>query len=228
MPALPPKKFADVFRRTRVLRFPRHSLATFGSSEITYNLVTPVSTHPPESRLRTGLVTASRPKILTPGMLAERFQGFGDSREFEGALQDVYREAFRALEYNFHNRLDAVSSRSMAARPLAESIRRDLDAAETGRAAVIQGSESGWQFSLMKFIVEETLRSFHANVQELDERGLFDPAQAALSRRRGEIESLFQAARRDPGRLRDLWEKLKSCGLFDEYQDRFFDLSRRP
>jgi hypothetical protein len=219
--------FKKILEETRVLRFPRHQLATFGSTEIQYHLVTAVSAAPAQSNLRTGLLIAKRPKIVTPESLADRFEGFGEqAKEFEKWLKEHYREAFRALEYNFRNQPENMHSHALDARELSANIERDLDRTSPPRSALLFAPESGWTFALMKFILEETWRSFKSNVQELEDRGLFDPAQADLQRRRRDIESLFRAARQDASALRVLGERLKEYGLFEEYQDRFFALVR--
>jgi hypothetical protein len=220
--------FLDILKQTRVLRAPRRTLSTFGSSEIHYNLVTAVSSDPASSTLRTGLVTASRPKILTRESIEKRFEGFGESAEdFMRMLNQIDSDAFRALEYNFQNRLDQTVPHAMDARELGDNIQKDLDRSEAARAAVILAPETGWRLSLMKFIVEETLRSFAGNVRELDEHGLFDPAQAAMAGKRREIETLFRRAAQNPSELGALGKALKQHGLFEEYQDRFFSLVRR-
>jgi hypothetical protein len=219
------RDFMAVMRQTRVIRFPKHRLATFGSSEIRYSLVSSLSAFPPKAMLRLGRVTAERPKILTPDAFRQRFSGFGDDQEkFAGWLTENYAEAFRGLEYTFRNTLDGTSSHSLAARELADNIKRDLDVRDVPRAAVIFGPEAGWQFSLMRFIVEETSQSFAANMRELEEHGLFDPEQAEEHRRRREIERLFREARLDASRVSALASYLKESRLFDQYQDRFFEL----
>ncbi len=215
-------------RQTQVVRFPRHRLATFGSTEIQYNLVTSLSLLPPMATLRTGQVTAAKPQILTPEALSRRFEGFGPNADrFERWLKDHFQDAFRGVEYTFQHRLHSTEPHRLDARELARNIQKDLDERGVARAAVIRGPEEGWQLSLMRFILEETSQSFPANVRELEERGLFDPAQADINRRRREIEVLFQQARQDPARVKDLARKLQEYRWFDEYQDRFFALVGR-
>lgn len=220
------KDFFDIVRHTRVLRFPRHRLATFGQSEIEYHLVTSVSSDPAQSNLRTGLVVAMRPKIVTPESLVQRFQGFGDGAdEFAKWLAESKGESFRALEYQFSNQPREKLAHHVDARALAETIGRDLDQRNPPRTALIASPEAGWRLALMKFILEETFRSFRDNMRELDERGLFDPSQISMTRQKREIESLFQAARQNRAELATLSRKLKEYGMFEEYQDRFFQLA---
>jgi hypothetical protein len=214
----------DVLEQTRVVRSPRRRLSTFGSSEIQYSLVT-ADAGSSEAILRQGRVAAERPKILTPGVFSQRFQDFGPEGEsFERFLRERFGEAFRGLEYVFRNHVDLTEPRTVDPRELARNIQRDLDARDVARAAVICGPEKGWPLCLMKFILEETSQSFTSNVRELEERGLFDPAQTSLNRRRREIEDLFHAAAADGRRVPDLAACLKRHGVFEEYQDRFFRL----
>jgi hypothetical protein len=217
----------ETLRQTTVLRFPRHRLATFGRTEIQYQLVTAVSTEPVLANLRTGKVIAERPQILTPDMFSQRFQGFGDdSSSFERFLKDNFSDSFRGLEYSFRNELSAIEPHRTDARELAKTIRRDLDARDVARAAVIMGPESGWSFSLMKFILEETSQSFSVNLRELDEHGFFNPDRGE-ERQRREVENFFRKAEADPSLIKSLAALLHRTQLFDEFQDRFFSLVNR-
>ena len=214
-------------REIRVLRFPRHRLATFGQSEITYQLVTSISALPARSTLRTGKVIAERPQILTPDAFVQRFKDFGeDSSAYERFLKDHFSYGLRGLEYNFLNILESTERHYRDSRGLARNIRKDLDDRDAGRASVILGPESGWGFALMKFILEETSQSFAVNVRELDERGLFNP-EGAEERRRREIESLLRKAETDPSFVKPLADLLNRYGLFNDYQDAFFRLVKR-
>jgi hypothetical protein len=219
------RRLRDILEQTEVLHLPRHRLATFGDSEIHYHLVTPHPAQPGRCSLRLGHVQALRPRILTPDALLRHFEGFGEeSSGFERLLKDHFSEAFRGLEYVFHNRLDSVVEHHRDARALADDLRRDLEERGVVRAAVVKGPAWGWELSLMKLLLEEMGRSFPVNARELEERGLFDPAAAAVNRTRREIEALFREAARSPAALKTLAARLKQEGLFDEYQDRFFSL----
>ncbi|MBL8023183.1 MAG: hypothetical protein JNK54_02720 [Elusimicrobia bacterium] len=226
-PRRPYNHLWETLRQTTVLRFPRHRLATFGRTEIQYQLISSVSARPALANLRTGKVIAERPQILTPDMFSQRFQGFGDdASSFERFFKDNFSDSFRGLEYSFRNELAATEPHRTDARELAKTIRRDLDARDVARAAVIVGPESGWSFSLMKFILEETSQSFSVNMRELDERGLFNP-ESSEERRRQEVEVFFRRAEADPALIKPLADLLNRTQLFDEFQDRFFGLVNR-
>lgn len=226
-PRRPYNHLWETLRQTTVLRFPRHRLATFGRTEIQYQLVTAVSARPALANLRTGKVIAERPQILTPEMFSQRFQGFGDdASSFERFFKDNFSDSFRGLEYSFRNELTTTEPHRTDARELAKTIRRDLDARDVARAAVIVGPESGWSFSLMKFVLEETSQSFSVNLRELDERGLFNP-ESSEERRRREVEVFFHRAEADPALIKPLADLLNRTQLFNEFQDRFFGLVNR-
>jgi hypothetical protein len=222
------KEFRDIFERTRLVRLPKHRLATFGATDLHYSLITPLSSEPPRSALRLGRITAERPKIITADSFRKHFEGFGPGSElFEDWLKDVFSDAFRGLQYSFKNTLEGMSPHHTDTDGLLRKVLEDLDRRDVPRAAVIVGPEEGWPLALMKLIMEELTQSFPANVRELEERGLFDPAQTMLNRRRREVELLFSRSVSDPSALDALAKKLKEYDLFDEYQDRFFSLVKQ-
>jgi hypothetical protein len=58
-------------------------------------------------------------------------------------------------------------------------------------------------------------------------RGLLDLSSGVPNAVRAEIESDFREAENNLDLVRDLGDKLRSYGLFEQYEDRFFDLYRR-
>ena len=62
--------------------------------------------------------------------------------------------------------------------------------------------------------------------RELDERGLFNP-ESAEDRRRREVEAFFRRAEAELSLIKPLADLLNRYRLFEEYQDRFFQLVRR-
>src|SRR5258706_2144419 len=100
----------DAMRRTRILRPPKHAIATFGTTTLRYVLLSGVPGEPDYCRLREGEVTAQRPKILTPEVWKNRFQGFcEESEELREGVEKVYGDALKGLEYGFRNDLKTTS-----------------------------------------------------------------------------------------------------------------------
>jgi hypothetical protein len=215
----------QALRHTKILKPPKHTIATFGTTTLRYILLSMIPADPTSCRLRQGEVTAERPQILTPESWKSRFEGFGeDTEELRNQIEKAYGEDLKGLEYNFRNDLKATSLEQATLSEVADRTRRVLEAEDAPRTALLEGPDAHWALSVMKFIVDMSLRSFPANVRELDERGLFNPEKHRDARVRFEIEKLFQEAHTHRERIAKLAERLKETGLFSEYEDRFFAL----
>jgi len=94
--------------RTEILRAPRQNLATFGSTNIYYYLVTePVYSdffgNTPETVIREGRVIAERPRIVTPYYLS-RLEGFSASaKKYFEMLMNNYGPSTPGLLYHYRN-----------------------------------------------------------------------------------------------------------------------------
>jgi hypothetical protein len=219
--------FLNVMNKTKVLRPPKHTLATFGTTVFDYVLLSPVPDAENRCRLREGQVTAQRPQIITPDLWKKRFEGFGDESDlYKGAIDQTYGEAFRGLEYTFKNVLTRTSLETATLPEVADRAVAAQNQENALRKAVLQGPDATWGLSVMKFIVEMSMRSFPVNVRELDEHDYFHPERRLQAQTRARIERLFQQAVIDPTVLKNLGETLKETGMFSEYEDRFFALIR--
>jgi hypothetical protein len=220
------QKMKKLLQQIQVVRSPKHALATFGASRIEYSLVTDIAGLSDRSRLRTGVVIAEKPAIITPQLLKERFSGFGEeASQLTDLMTKQYGQALMGLEYNFKN--EPLGTRIELSSPdaLVNNLAQGFDRATNNyNAAIIRGTDKLWELSIMKFIVEETLSSFASNVQELKDRGFFEGEDRIENRRRREIERLLAVAQQDRSSIPSLGKKLKEYGLFDEYQDAFFKL----
>lgn len=216
-----------ILQQIRLLRPPKHSLATFGTTSLRYVLLSPLDQEPASCRLREGEVTAQRPKIITPEIWAKRFEGFGEDEQAYGRqIEKTYGDSFRALEYNFRNHLTQTTVEHARLPEVAERTRKVLADDDAPRTALLEGPDNHWPLAVMKFIVEMSLRSFPSNLRELEEHDSFHPERRDENIRRREIEQLFQKAQSDPSAIKALGERLKFHGLFNEYEDRFFGLIR--
>src|ERR1017187_2009814 len=98
--------FMDALRRTRILKPPKHAIATFGTTTLRYVLLSMVPDRPDYCRLREGEVTAERPRILTPEFWKNRFEGFGEEAEaYREEIEKAYGQALKGLEYAYKNSL---------------------------------------------------------------------------------------------------------------------------
>lgn len=213
---------------TRILRPPKHTLSTFGTTTLRYVLLSAVPDRDDACRLREGEVTAQRPQILTPELWKKRFEGFGEDQEAYGRhLETLYGEAFRALEYQFRNNVRNTSMENTPLADMTERVSQTMAREDALRTALLEGPDDSWGLSIMKFITDVSLRSFPGNIRELEERGLFDPGAAEDQRQKRAIERLFVEAQSHPSQIQALGDFLKRTGRFKEYEDRFFSLFSR-
>jgi hypothetical protein len=90
-------------------------------------------------------------------------------------------------------------------------------------SAVLEGVDQPWEVCLLKLMVDVMEQSMPHHISELQQRNLLPDPQ----RGNREIEAEFAAAERDPSRIPYLHKRLKQRGVFDQVQDRFFELVRR-
>lgn len=221
-----------VAEQTEVLRPPKQALATFGTTVISYYLVTePVYAEllgeTRETVVRHGKVTAERPQIVTPFYLLNLFHGFEHGEEFASYLTSVYGPNSPGLMYSYRNELEDTSIISDPPATVASRLVDELDQQGRDLAAVIQGVDSLWDVSLAKFIFELTVSSLHQNVAELARGGLLGMEDGLPTAARQRIDEMFAAVKRGDLNPRELKAELDRWGVFREYEDRFLDLFRR-
>ncbi|MGE5617770.1 MAG: hypothetical protein ACM3US_00760 [Sphingomonadaceae bacterium] len=229
---LDPETIRQVAERTRVLRSPRQSLATFGTTAIDYYVVTePVYGEllgeTRETVVRRGRVTAERPQIVTPFYLLNLFHGFEHGEEFAQHLLESYGPNSPGLMYSYRNDLEDTSIVSDPLATVAQRLADDLEQQGNGLAAVISGVDHLWDISLMRFIFELTVSSLGRNVSDLARSGLLGMDGGLPRAARARIEELFRevaGGRVNPNVLK---AELDRWGVFREYEDRFLDLFRR-
>lgn len=227
-----PETIRRVALQTEVVRPPRQKLATFGTTAVSYYLVTePVYAEmlgeTRETVVRRGLVTAERPQIVTPFYLLNMFRGFQHGEEFADYLSQSYGPNSPGLMYSYRNELLETSIVSDPLSRVAVRLADELEREGRNLAAVIQGVDHLWDISLMKFIYELTASSLGRNVAELAHGGLLEVEGGLPRAARARIEELFAAVARGNAGASELKAELDRWGLFREYEDRFLDLFRR-
>jgi len=219
---------------TQVIRPPQQLLATFGQTNIHYYLLTePAYKEIDESGLsetvlREGRVIAERPKLVTP-LYMKKLEGFGDdARRYFDMMMQRHGPNAPGLLYTYKNEPKDTSILSGNLPSVAQRINDDInDRGEKG-ATIIRGLDEMWDVSLFKFIYELTEQSIGQNVSELQQHGLMGIDERGLpAEARMRIEQMFWEVglgELDPNALKT---ELDRWGLFDEYQDRFFELIRK-
>jgi hypothetical protein len=214
-------------RSTFVLRYPTQTLETFGVTNIEYFILTkPVydtDEEKHETVIRTGHVIASKPQIITPYYMAKA-ESF--SEEAINYLK-TQKQVLASLLYTYKNEPGELQIVDGTVSTVAARIAADLDNKNARLSAIITGEDTHWDLSLMKFIVDYTRDSIPNNVNELNKRHLIDIDHRGVPRSaRIDIERMFeevQGGSLDPDELKT---ELDNWDLFDEYEDRFYDLFR--
>jgi hypothetical protein len=218
---------------TEILRAPRQSLYTFGTTNIYYYLVTEPAYSGPldietETVVREGRVLAERPKIVTPYYLAG-LEGFSaDAKRYFESLIQEYGPNVPGLLYAYKNEPKELNIVSGHWQSVVDKINAEIDQRSDPLAAIIKGLDELWDVALIRFIFEMTRRSLGDNIGQLGARGLLDtdshgiPADVRIR-----IEELFRQVSRGDTAPEVLKEELDRWGLFDEYEDRFLNIFRK-
>ena len=220
-------------QHTEILRPPKQSLATFGTTNIYYYLVTEPAyaeliENVTETVVREGRVIAEKPRIVTPYYLS-RLEGFSlDAKRYFDILLKAHGPNAPGLFYTYRNEpkeLNIVSDNLLS---VVEKLNAEIDKRGEPLTSIIKGEDELWDVSLMKFIYEITRSSLPNNLVQMGSRGLLDmdssgvPADARLK-----IEELFDKVLHGASEPGELKAELDRWNLFDEYEDRFLAIFKR-
>lgn len=227
------ERIKEAVSRTEILRLPKRSLATFGTTNIRYYLVTEPAYSElvegsSETVIREGRVIAERPRIVTPYYLSQ-LEGFSpDARRYLDTLIKTHGANAPGLFYSYKNEPKELNIVSGNLRAVVDKLNLDIDNSGNPLTSIIKGLDELWDVSLLKFIYELTRSSLPDNLLQLGSKGLLDidsrgvPADARVG-----IEELFKLAKKGEIEPRQLKDELDRWGLFEEYEDRFFRIFKR-
>ena len=220
-------------KHTEILRPPKQSLSTFGTTNIYYYLVTEPAylelvKGAAETVIREGRVIAQRPRIVTPYYLS-RLEGFSsDASKYFDMLLKIHGPDAPGLFYTYKNEPKELNIVSDNWSTVVNRINDEIDRRGDPLASIIKGEDELWDVSLLKFIYEITRHSFRTNVSQLGTRGLLDidssgiPVDARLR-----IEELFRQVSRGEREPNELKDELNRWNVFEEYEDRFFGIFKK-
>jgi hypothetical protein len=226
-------KIQEAVERTQILRFPKQSLTTFGTTNIHYYLVTEPAyaelvPNTTETVIREGRVIAEKPKIVTPYYLSS-LQGFSDNaRHYFDSLVQMYGQSVQGLLYAYRNEPKEMNIVSDSLVSVVAKLNEDLDKRNEPLTTIIRGMDEMWDVAVIKFIFEMTQRSVGDNVRQMGARGLLNmdnrgiPADA-----RANIEIMFLQCATGGLDPRILKDELDRWNIFPEYEDRFLGLFRK-
>jgi hypothetical protein len=225
-------RIREAVSNTQVLRLPRQTLATFGTTVINYYLLTePIYsdiTKGDEIVIREGRVSSERPRVVTPYYLT-KLEGFGESaKRYLDMVIQQYGLHMPGLYYNYKNEqkdlLIVPDKMEIVIGRLNEKIDKDKD----NLAAIIKGVDELWDVSLLKFISEVTQGSLRSNVAEMNSMGLLGvDASGVPTEARYRIEMMFMDVARGDREPHELKNELDKWGIYPQYEDRFLAMFRR-
>lgn len=210
---------------TEVIKPPKQSLATFGTTNVYYYLITELAEA--VNVVREGRVIAERPRIVTPSYLV-RLEGFSDQarRFIEMMAQKYPNEA--GVFYSYRNEPRQMNIVSGPLMQVVDNINARIDSERDPLSAIVKGVEELWDVSLLKFTYELTRRSFYTNIAELERSGLLDMDETGIPKdARRHIEELFSEVKENLSQAPKLVAELQRWNLFHQYQDRFFSLFKK-
>ncbi|MBA7561812.1 hypothetical protein ES708_03455 [subsurface metagenome] len=220
-------------RHTEILRPPKQSLTTFGSTNIYYYLVTePIYSelvkNITETVIREGRVIAEKPKIVTPYYLS-RVEGFStDAKRYFEMLLKMYGPNTPGLFYTYKNEPKELNIVSDSLPSVVEKLNDEIDRRGDPLTSIIKGQDELWDVSLIKFIYEITRSSLRDNISQMEARGLLDIDDTGIpTDARMRINELFRRVSRGESEPSELKAELDRWGLFDEYEDRFLTLFKK-
>jgi len=225
-------RIEDAVRHTEILRLPKQSLATFGTTNIGYYLVTKpvyeeITKESKETVIREGRVIAERPRIVTPYYMSQ-INGFSeDAKRYFNLLIEKFGSNTPGLFYTYRNEPGKLTIVTGELKAVVDRLNTDIDKRGDPLITIIKGRDELWDVSIMRFIYEITSNSMQNNISQLLSRGLMDvDAGGVPTGARLRIEELFTRLVRgeiNPGELKG---ELERWNLFEEYQDRFFNILR--
>jgi len=227
------ERIRDAVNHTEILRLPKQSLATFGTTNIYYYLVTrpayaELIKNVTETVVREGRVIAERPRIVTPYYLS-RLEGFSsEAKRYFDMLMRTHGPNAPGLLYSYRNEPKELTIVSEDLLSVVDKLNTELDKRADPLASIIKGEDELWDVSLLKFIYEMTKSSLRDNLLQLGARGLLDtdasgiPAEARIR-----IDELFKRVSQGELEPRELKDELDRWGLFEEYEDRFLAIFKK-
>jgi len=210
--------------RTELIRPPQQKLATFGSTTLSYYVVTGLAEN--ISVIRDGKVVAERPRIVTPSYLVN-VEGFSESARKYITMMATERPHDPGVFYRYKNEPKDMNVISESVSQVIGKLDTRLEEEKSTLSTIIKGVEEFWDVSLLMFMYHLTRNAVSSNVADFHRRGRLDIDSSGVPKdARIHIEDLFDQVARDLSQAPKLVAELNRWGVFPEYQDRFFTLFR--
>ena len=166
--------------------------------------------------------------MVTPYYLSH-LEGFSpEARRYFDMLAKQPSSNIAGLFYSYRNEPKEMTIVSDSLPSVVNRLSDEIDQRGDPLASIIKGEDTLWDVSLMKFIYEMTGSSMHHNLLQMGAKGLLNIDSSGIpTDARVRIEELFRQAASGEREPRDLKEELDRWDLFEEYEDRFFNLFKK-
>ncbi len=212
---------------TEIIMAPKRHLETFGNTIINYYLLSELMDVTGKIRVREGRMQALKPQILTPSSYASTvLEGFGEEAQHYLEWLKQHEDNVRILRYGYTLKQEAFSEQVVTESlpAVLERVKREAESRQDPFAAVVKGVDDPWDVCLVRLFWVVINNSAQANIRELHERRMFEMHDGIPAGLREEIEKAFQAASLDFSLIKPLGRLLQENGVFEQFQDRFFNL----
>jgi hypothetical protein len=227
------ERILDAVKQTEIIRPPKQTLSTFGTTNLYYYLLTEPAYAEPgkeitETVVREGRVIAEKPRVVTPYYLMH-LEGFGaDARKYFEMMLNAYGPDSPGIYYTYKNEPANMNILTDNMAAVVDKLNGEIEKRGDALASIIKGKDELWDVSILKFIFEITRNSVQSNVTQFGARGLLTVDKRGVpGEARMRIEQLFKKVNDGDMEPRQLKEELDRWGLFDEYEDRFLALFRK-
>lgn len=216
-------------KMTQVVYRPPRLLETFGETTVQYVVLSAVEDADDKVRLRRGRLRSARPRVITPHFfMHEALANFGeDARRYFAEVLNR-KDSLRIVQYGLRFEKEEHNEELVSGmvEDVAEQVAKDAQDTLSELRGVMIGPDRFWELSLLVFLNELINRSGQHNAREMAAQGLLDLKGGVPWAVRNEIKDDF-AAVDSRQKAEALGKKLRDYGVFDEYEDPFFDLYRR-
>ncbi|MDD2707812.1 MAG: hypothetical protein PHV34_07350 [Verrucomicrobiae bacterium] len=214
---------------TEVVVPPRQRLDTFGATVITYHLLAEKMDAVNEVRIREGRIHAERPQVLTPAYFERlMLEGFGNEAQqyiewLQAAIPDL-----TFLKYGFGFRKENLQESTIheTLATATERVKRHVEEKNEPLTTVIKGVDDAWEICLLKFMSDTIHQTVPQHVKDLRRRKLLENIEGIPRFVREEIERDFAQTGKDPEKIKALGAKLCHYGVFENYEDRFYEIMK--
>ena len=216
-------------KSTQIVYMPPKLLETFGESSVNYLIFSEDMDSPEKIRLRKGVVSAARPRIITPHyFMKNALENFGpEARKYFAEVLNS-RDTARFMEYGLAFEKKEYNEELLSGQimELASQAAKEAQDNISELRGVIIAVDDTWEISLLHFITELVKRSVPHNAREMSRKGLLDIGGGMPIAVRHELDQDFDACD-TLNKAHNLAAKMRDYGVFDEFEDRFYELYKK-